>query len=70
MLNIFFEIKAIVHTEFVLAGKTVNSAYYCDILRRLHENVRKLRSLTLTTKELVLHHYNALPYTSFFTREL
>jgi hypothetical protein len=32
MLIIFFVIKVIVHKEFVLAGKTVNSAYYCDVL--------------------------------------
>jgi hypothetical protein len=34
MLIIFFDIK-----EFVLADKTINSAYYSDILRRLCENV-------------------------------
>jgi hypothetical protein len=26
-----------VHKEFVLAGQTVNSAYYCDVLRLLRE---------------------------------
>jgi hypothetical protein len=31
MLIIFFDIKGIVHKEFVLAGRTVNSAYYCDL---------------------------------------
>jgi hypothetical protein len=30
MLIILFDIKGIVHKEFVLAGHTVNSAYYCD----------------------------------------
>jgi hypothetical protein len=39
MLIIFFDIMGIVHKEFVLAGQTVNSKYYCDVLRRLHENV-------------------------------
>jgi hypothetical protein len=29
MLIIFFDIKGIVHKEFLLAGQTVNSAYYC-----------------------------------------
>jgi hypothetical protein len=29
MLIIFFDIKGIVHKEFVLAGHMVNSAYYC-----------------------------------------
>jgi hypothetical protein len=32
MLITFFDIKGIVRTEFVLAGQTVNSAYYCNIL--------------------------------------
>jgi hypothetical protein len=41
---IFFDIMRIVHKGFVLAGQTVNSAYYCDILRRLLANVRRLRS--------------------------
>jgi hypothetical protein len=40
MLNIFFAIKGIAHEEFFLAGKTINYTYYCDVLRRLRENVR------------------------------
>jgi hypothetical protein len=32
MLIIFFDMKWIVHREFVLADQTVNSASYCDIL--------------------------------------
>jgi hypothetical protein len=31
MLIIFFDIKEIVHKELILAGQTVNSAYYHDI---------------------------------------
>jgi hypothetical protein len=30
MVIIFFDIKGIVHKEFVLAGQTFISAYYCD----------------------------------------
>jgi hypothetical protein len=37
MLIIFFDIKWIVLKELVLAGQTVNSAYYCDVLRLLRE---------------------------------
>jgi histone-lysine N-methyltransferase SETMAR len=33
MLIIFFDIKRIVHKEFVLAGQTVNFAYYHDIVQ-------------------------------------
>jgi hypothetical protein len=42
MLIIFFDIKGIVHNEFVLADHIVNSTYYCDISWRLRENVRRL----------------------------
>jgi hypothetical protein len=33
MLITFFEIKGTAHKELVLAGQTVNSAYYCVVLR-------------------------------------
>jgi hypothetical protein len=44
MLIIFFDTKGIVLKEFVLVGQTVNSSYYCVVLRRLRGNVRKLRA--------------------------
>jgi hypothetical protein len=43
MLIMFFDIKGVVHKEFVMAGLTVSSAYYYDVLRRLRENLRRLR---------------------------
>jgi hypothetical protein len=42
-LIIFFDAKLIVHKEFALTGQTVNSSHYCDVLRRLRENVRTFR---------------------------
>ena len=39
----FFDVKGIVHKEFVPTGQSVNSGYYCDVLRRLRENVRRRR---------------------------
>jgi hypothetical protein len=33
MLIIFLYMKGIVHKEFVLAGQTVSSAKYCDVLQ-------------------------------------
>jgi hypothetical protein len=38
----FFDIKEIVHNEFVLSVQTVNSTYYCGALRRLRENMQRL----------------------------
>jgi hypothetical protein len=59
MLIIFFDIKGIAHKEFVLAGQTVNYAYSCDVLRRLCENVRRLRPEIWRQKNWLLHHDNA-----------
>jgi hypothetical protein len=67
---LFFDIKGIVHKQFVLAGQTVNSAYYCDVLRLLGENVRRLRPELWRQKNWLLHHDNAPSHTPFFTREL
>jgi hypothetical protein len=69
MLIIFFGTKGIVHKEFVLAGQTFNSAYYCDILRRLRENARRLRPELWRQKNWLLHHDNAPSHTSLSTRE-
>jgi hypothetical protein len=69
MLIIFFDIKGIVNKESVLAGQTVNSAYYCDVLRPLSENLRRLRPELWQQKNWLLDHDNTPSHTSFFTRE-
>jgi hypothetical protein len=38
MLIIFYHVEGIAQKEFILAGQTVSSAYYCDDLWRLHGN--------------------------------
>jgi hypothetical protein len=37
--NVKFYNKGIMRKEFVPSGKTVNGKFYCDILRRLRENI-------------------------------
>jgi hypothetical protein len=69
MLIIFFDIKGIVHKYFVLAGQTVNFAYYCNILRRLSENMRRLRLEHWRQNYWLLHQDNASFHTSFFSEE-
>jgi hypothetical protein len=50
MLNILFDIKGIIYKEFIRAGQTVKSTYYCNVLRQLRENVQTLCSETLVKK--------------------
>jgi hypothetical protein len=69
LFGYFFDIKGIVHKQFVLAGKIVNSAYHCDVLRRLRENVRRLRRELWRQNNWLLHHDNAPSHASFFIRE-
>ena len=35
----FFDVRGIVHQEFVPSGHTVNQEFYLEVLRRLRENV-------------------------------
>jgi len=37
MLPTFFDIREIVHYEFIPTGQTVNQIYYLEVLERLHE---------------------------------
>jgi hypothetical protein len=69
MLINFFDIKEIVHKEFVLAVQTVNSAYYYDLFRLPPENVRRILLELWRQKTWLLRHENAASHTSFFTGE-
>jgi hypothetical protein len=68
-LIIFFDINGIVDKEFVLAGQTANSTYYCDTLHGLRENVGRLCSGLWRQKSWLLHRDNAQSHASFFTME-
>jgi hypothetical protein len=69
MLIIFFDIKGIVHKEFALAGQTVNSAYYCDILWQQRESVRRLRLELWQQTNRLLHQENEISHSFFLIRE-
>ena len=65
MLIYFFDQEGIVHREFVPSGMTVNADFYCDVLRRLRENVRRKRPQKLQNQKLIIHHDNAPAHRSF-----
>jgi hypothetical protein len=54
----FFDIKGIVHFEFIPQGQTVNQAYYVKIMKQLRENVRRKRP-ELWLNDWILHHDKA-----------
>ena len=58
MLIAFFDIKGIVHFEFLPQGQTENQYVYKEILRRLMRSVRDKRDLC-ENNAWVLHHENA-----------
>jgi hypothetical protein len=57
MLIMFFCIKGTVHFPFIPQGQSVNQTHYVEILKRLHEAVR--RRPELWRSDWILHHDNA-----------
>ena len=57
------------HKEFVPPGQTINGKFYCEVLRRLRENVRRKLSEILKNGDWFLHHDNAPAHTSPVGRE-
>jgi len=62
---VFFDQEGIVHREFAPPGITVNADFYCDVLRRLCENVRRKRPQKWRNQNLINHHDNAPAHRSF-----
>jgi hypothetical protein len=69
MLITFFDIKGTVLFEFIPQGQTVNQPYYLEILKRLHESVRRKRP-ELWPNDWILHHDNAPAHKVFSVRQL
>jgi hypothetical protein len=40
---VFSDIQGIVHKEFLPPGQTVNGRFYCEVLKRLREGIRRKR---------------------------
>jgi hypothetical protein len=57
------------HTQNIYIYIYIYSAYYCDVLRHLLENLRRLRPELRRQNDWLLHHDKALSHDSFFTRE-
>jgi hypothetical protein len=60
----FFDVKGIVHREFVRRNTTVISDFYCEFLTRLRENLRRKRPELWRNHNWLLHHDNPPARTS------
>ena len=69
MIITFFDVKGIVHKEYVPTGQTVNSGFNCDILWRMNENVWRCHPKLWREQTCLLHHDNAPSYTSILTQQ-
>ena len=69
MIITFFDVKGIVHKKFVPTDQTVNSGLYCDVLRRLHENVLRCCPKLWQEQTRLLQHDNAASHTSVLTQQ-
>ena len=41
MFIVFFDIHGVVYHEYVPEGESVNAKFYVEVLKRLHERVRR-----------------------------
>ena len=69
MLICFFDVKGIVHKEFVPAGHTVNQTLYLAVLKRLRDSVRRKRPDLWQSGGWWLHHDNAPAHTALSVRQ-
>lgn len=64
MLIVFFDYEGVVHHEYAPAGQTINKEYYVEILKRLHDAIRRKRPHFWQTGDWLLHHDNAPAHAS------
>ena len=60
LLTIFWDMKGVVHMEFLKQGHTINSEKYISTLKTLKARLRRVRS----GRDSILQHDNVRPHTS------
>ncbi|UYV74719.1 hypothetical protein LAZ67_12000679 [Cordylochernes scorpioides] len=68
LLVTFFDIKGIVHYEYLEQGQTINKESNLNIMRRVRESIRLKRSEMWSSKNWIIHHDNAPPHTATSVR--
>jgi len=67
--DFFFDIRGIVHYEYVPTGQTVNQVYYLEVLERLREKFRRKLPELFADNSWILHHNNVPAHTALSVRE-
>jgi len=69
MLLTCFDIRGIVHYEFVPTGQTVNQVYFLEVLEKLCEKVKRKRPELFASNSWILHHDNAPAHMALSVKE-
>jgi len=69
MLICFFDIKGLVHFEFIQHGQTVNQQFYLEVFKRLRDAVQRKRPKLWRSDEWLLYHDNAPTHTALSVRQ-
>jgi len=69
MLIVFFDIRGILHHEFVPEGQNMNAEFYCNVLRCLREDIWRKRPELWCAGNWLLHDDNAPSHQALVTRE-
>jgi hypothetical protein len=64
ILICFFDIRSIVHFEFLPEGTIVNQTFFVDVLKRIIDAVRRKRGESWRDCSFIFHHENAPAYSS------
>ena len=59
MLIVFFDIRGLVHHEFIVTEEKVSKEYYLDVLKRLCEKIRQKMPKMWKNNSWILHDDNA-----------
>jgi hypothetical protein len=60
----FFDYRVIVHHSYTPEGQTINKEYYLEVIRHLHDAVRRKRPDPWASRNWQLHHDNASAHSS------
>ena len=69
MSSCFFDIKGLIHFQFIPQGQTVNQQFYLEILKPLRDAVRRKCPELWRSGEWLLHHDDAPAHTALSVRQ-